>query len=45
MNQKLFPYCIAVLQGLAALVYLSSGNVRLFVYWGAACTLTVAVTM
>ena len=43
-NSLVFPTALVVLDVCAALVYLAHGDVRHFVYWLAAATLTACVT-
>jgi hypothetical protein len=45
LSPSLFPYTLVVLDFLAALVYLTNGDIKRTVYWLAAMTLTITVTM
>ena len=42
---KLFPYTLAVLDFASALVYFISGDMRHTIYWCAAGTLTLSITI
>jgi hypothetical protein len=42
---KIFPWTIIVLNAAAAIVYLINGNIRIGVYWLAAMTLNLSVTL
>jgi hypothetical protein len=42
---KLFPFTLAVLDFCAAMVYLYHGDYRQTIYWLAACTLTLSITV
>lgn len=44
LNPKVFPTILIVLDVLAAFPYLREGDIRHFVYWIAAGTLTLTVT-
>ena len=41
---RLFPTMLIVLDVAAAVVYMAGGDVRRFIYWMAAATLTATVT-
>lgn len=41
---KIFPLALIILDTLAALMYVSAGDIRKSVYWIAAAVLNVAVT-
>ena len=41
---KLFPTILIVLDVAASVVYMAGGDVRRFIYWMAAATLTATVT-
>ena len=42
---KIFPITLIVLDLLASIVYFSSGDVKRGIYWIAAMTLTITVTI
>lgn len=42
---KVFPFILMTLDVAAAVVYLAHGDVKHFVYWMAAATLTLTVTI
>lgn len=44
MSAKLFPTILIALDVCSALVYLSGGDLRRFVYWTSAAVLTATVT-
>lgn len=45
MNPKIFPIVLIVLDVCAAVVYLAGGDLKRAVYWSAAATLTLCVTI
>lgn len=45
VSPTLFPYTLATLDFLAAVVYLIHGDYRHTIYWLAAMTLTITVTI
>ena len=45
MNERLFPGLLILLDFLAAVVYLAKGDWKHGVYWLAAMTLTICVTI
>lgn len=45
MSPKLFPFTLAFLDLCAAVVYLYHGDIKHTVYWLAAMTLTITVTI
>jgi len=44
-REKILPLTLAVIDLGAAVVYAVSGNWRMTVYWGAACLLTLSITI